>query len=95
MNTQQLFESLNTRSLRVKLRSDRQLEVVGDLSRLTDDMKTALRENRQLFLNLLDQEAIEDFSQQSVRLGSEDLTSRSGSRERSFALQLRSIPKRN
>jgi DNA polymerase I-like protein with 3'-5' exonuclease and polymerase domains len=72
MNTQQLFESLNALSLRVKLRSDRLLEVVGDLSRLTDDMKTALQDNRQLFLNLLDQEAIEDFSRQSVRLGDRD-----------------------
>lgn len=74
MNTQQLFESLNSRSLRVKLRPDRQLEVIGDLSRLTDDMKAALRENRQLFLNLLDPEAIEDFSRQSVRLGAEDFS---------------------
>lgn len=72
MNTQQLFECLNMRSLRVKLRSDRQLEVVGDITKLTDEMKTALRGNRQLFLNLLDPETIEDFAQQSVKLGSED-----------------------
>jgi len=32
---------------------DKRLEVVGDLSRLTDEMKMALRENRQIFLKLL------------------------------------------
>jgi DNA polymerase I-like protein with 3'-5' exonuclease and polymerase domains len=53
MDTQQLFDQLSTRSLTVRLRADRSLEVVGDLRKLTHDMKTALRENRQLFLDLL------------------------------------------
>jgi DNA polymerase I-like protein with 3'-5' exonuclease and polymerase domains len=53
MNTQQLFEQLSMRSLMVRLRADRSLEVVGDLGKLTHDMKTALRANRQLFLDLL------------------------------------------
>lgn len=72
MNAQQLFESLNARSLTVRLRSDRQLEVVGDLSRLTDMMKTALREHRQLFLDLLDPVDHGDATDRSVRLGDED-----------------------
>jgi hypothetical protein len=54
MNLSQLFDQLSGRSLTVRLRSDRSLEVVGDLSKLTDDMKTALRANRQSFLDLLD-----------------------------------------
>lgn len=53
MDTQQLFDQLSTRSLTVRLRADRSLEVVGDLRKLTHDMKTALRENRQLFLDML------------------------------------------
>jgi len=54
MNLSQLFDQLSGRSLTVRLRADRSLEVVGDLSKLTDDMKTALRANRQSFLDLLD-----------------------------------------
>lgn len=54
MNLSQLFDQLSGRSLTVRLRADRSLEVVGDLSRLDDDMKTALRANRQSFLDLLD-----------------------------------------
>lgn len=70
MNTQQLFDSLNARSLTVKLRSDRQLEVVGDLRKLTPDMKTALRENRQLFLDLLSPEE-KQIGDQKVKLGNQ------------------------
>tara|TARA_R110002049_G_scaffold305056_1_gene500969 strand:- start:2705 stop:5173 length:2469 start_codon:yes stop_codon:yes gene_type:complete len=72
MNTQQLFHALNSRSLRVRLRPDRRLEVIGDLSKLTDDMKTALRDNRQMFLDLLDQDDPSESIGQSVRLGSEE-----------------------
>ncbi len=72
MNTQQLFKSLNSASLRVKLRPDQKLEVVGDLSKLTEDMKIALRENRQVFIGLLEPTTSNDISVQSVRLGSED-----------------------
>ena len=46
MNTQQLFDALSARSLRVARCEDGQLEVIGDLSQLTDDMKQALRDNR-------------------------------------------------
>lgn len=56
MNTQQLFEQLSTRSLTVRLREDQSLEVVGDLRKLTKDLKTALRANRQVFLDLLSPE---------------------------------------
>lgn len=56
MDARQLFDQLTSRSLTVRLRSDRQLEVIGDLRKLTDDMKTGLRENRQLFLDLLSPE---------------------------------------
>lgn len=68
MNTQQLFDQLSSRSLTVKLRSDRQLEVVGDLRKLTPDMKTALRENRQLFLDLLSPED-QKIEERRVTLG--------------------------
>lgn len=70
MNFNQLFEALASRSLRVKLRPDRQLEVVGDTSTLTDDMKTALRESRQLFLNLLSPEDTSE-TPETVKLGTE------------------------
>lgn len=56
MDARQLFDQLTSRSLTVRLRSDRQLEVIGDLRKLTDDMKTGLRDNRQLFLDLLSPE---------------------------------------
>jgi DNA polymerase I-like protein with 3'-5' exonuclease and polymerase domains len=73
MNIQQLFEQLTSRSLTVKLISDQQLEVVGDLKKLTPDMKTALRENRQLFLDLLSPEEKQN-EDQKVRLGDEVFT---------------------
>ncbi len=74
MNTQQLFKSLNSASLRIKLRPDRKLEVVGDLSKLTEEMRIALQENRQVFLGLLEPTTSNDISKQSVRLGSEDFS---------------------
>lgn len=71
MNTQELFDSLNARSLSVKLQADGStLEVVGNLERLTPTMKTALRENRQLFLDLLSPEE-EKLPDRQVKLGSE------------------------
>ncbi len=68
MDTQQLFDQLNSRSLTVKLRNDRQLEVIGDLRKLSPDMKTALRENRQLFLDLLTPED-QGIEERMVKLG--------------------------
>lgn len=67
MNTQQLFAALSEQSLRVKLRSDQSLQVIGDLSRLNGDMRTALRANRQLFLDLLGPEEV--ASRDVVKLG--------------------------
>lgn len=72
MNTQQLFESLSSGSLRLKLLPDKRLEVVGDLSSLTEEMKTALRENRHIFVKLLTPEEVNVCAKQSVRLGNED-----------------------
>lgn len=73
MNFQELIQSLSDRSLRVRLRSDRKLEVVGDLSRLTERMKEALILNRQLFLNLFEEDRVgEDSGRLSVRLGDQD-----------------------
>jgi DNA polymerase I-like protein with 3'-5' exonuclease and polymerase domains len=53
MKLQQLFEALAARSLSVRLRSDHALEVVGDVSRLTEEIKGGLRLNREAFLALL------------------------------------------
>jgi len=72
MNIEQLFQSLSERSLRVRRRDDQRLEVVGDLSRLTDDMKQALKNHRQLFLDLFAEERVEDSGRNSVRLGDKD-----------------------
>jgi hypothetical protein len=68
MNTQELFEGLSSRSLSVRLRSDRSLEVVGDLTQLDDTLKEALRANRQVFLDLLDAAATETKKPTSEKL---------------------------
>ncbi|MEI8213610.1 MAG: DNA polymerase [Planctomycetota bacterium] len=73
MDFKQLIANLSELSLRVRLRSDGKLEVVGDLSRLTKGMREALIVNRQMFLQLFSEESIDaKRGQRSVRLGEED-----------------------
>ena len=53
MDFPQLFVALTDRSLRVSLCDDGSLSVVGDSSRLTEEMKDSLRQHRDEFLRLL------------------------------------------
>lgn len=53
MDLPQLFSALVDQSLRVSLRSDGKIEVVGDCSRLTSEMKHSLRDHKQVFIDLL------------------------------------------
>lgn len=71
MNTQQLFQALADRSLRVARSGKDQLHVVGDCQTLTDEMKDALRRDRQLFLDLLPEQEDRQDPSDSVKLGAE------------------------
>lgn len=73
MDFEQLIAKLSELSLRVRLRSDGKLEVVGELSRLTKGMREALIVNRQMFLRLFTEESIDaKLGQRSVRIGEQD-----------------------
>ncbi|WP_197231531.1 DNA polymerase [Novipirellula artificiosorum] len=72
MRTQQLFDTLSSLGLQVKLNTAGAPEVVGDIRKLTDPVKQALREHRQLFIDVLS-DVLSDgpTALRNVRLGNE------------------------
>jgi DNA polymerase I-like protein with 3'-5' exonuclease and polymerase domains len=72
MKPEDLLRQLSERSLRVRRLDGRKLEVVGDLSKLSPELKEALIMNRQLFLRLFEEETVGSIGRLSVRFGQAD-----------------------
>jgi len=72
MKPEDLLRQLSERSLRVRRLDGRKLEVVGDLSKLSPELKEALIMNRQLFLQLFEEETVGSIGRLSVRFGQAD-----------------------
>jgi len=72
MKPEELLRQLSDRSLRVRRLDGSKLEVVGDLSKLSPELKDALIMNRQLFLRLFEEETIVSIGRLSVRFGDSD-----------------------
>lgn len=68
-----LLLQLSERSLRVRRLDGTKLEVVGDLSKLTPELKEALRLNRQFFLRLFEEETTGSIGRLSVQYGGSDV----------------------
>jgi DNA polymerase I-like protein with 3'-5' exonuclease and polymerase domains len=73
MKPEDLLRQLSERSLRVRRLDGRKLEVVGDLSKLSPELKEALIMNRQLFLQLFEEETVGSIGRLSVRFGQADV----------------------
>lgn len=73
MKPEELLRQLSERSLRVRRLDGRKLEVVGDLSKLSPELKEALIMNRQLFLQLFEEETVGSIGRLSVRFGQADV----------------------
>ena len=72
MKPEDLLRQLSERSLRVRRLDGSKLEVVGDLSKLSPELKEALIMNRQLFLRLFEEETVGSIGRLSVRFGQAD-----------------------